>query len=104
MLPGQDNALCLSLSSGVGAGPVLFGGSVSVPPCVGVCCVPVCVCWAGSAVEVVSLIRCVGMCRDAFLDLKPAMVWFQALTRQEMAPSPPCPRIKQFQFCEREEN
>lgn len=42
---------------------------------------PVCVCWAGSAVEVVSLIRCVGMCRDAFLDLKPAMVWFRLLTR-----------------------
>lgn len=31
--------------------------------------------------EVVSLIRCVGMCRDAFLDLKPAMVLVQALTR-----------------------
>ena len=40
-------------------------------------CVCVCVLGAGSAVEeVVSLIRCVG----SFLDLKPAMVWFQALT------------------------
>lgn len=67
---------------------MLFDASVSVPPCVGVY-LCACVCWRGgeSAVEAVSLIRCVGMCRDAFLDLKPAMVWFQALTSVGLGPS-----------------
>lgn len=67
MLPQSPGIMpsCLSPQFRVGAGPVLFDASVSVPPVWGVyLCACLCVLGRGSAVEVVSLIRCVGMCRD----------------------------------------